>query len=432
MVERQTDPDPTGRPETAAPLGARELYEDLIYGFRIGTLPTSRRVDAIRFLPVSAPQTASTDSLENVAVLARMTSDCFDDSAALELTGGTDSRLVLALALAGGGRPRKSFTVAVGSSDDVRVAAEIAALLGIEHRTITPSPDPTTALRDAANFARESGWVCNCVGYGWLPDVYRQLADFRTTQVGGVGGEIASGFYRTALDPIWRHPPLLPFWKRLRLARPGFTASSLFRIADARRLERETAHGIGDFFKACTSVAGWQERTDDLYLKRRIGHWALPTLKASSYWYQPRMPFLSANYLAWARAVPAAERTRSRQVRLADQLITSALSPNDAAGLFVAPRRARGRKLGKIVHALERLASKPRESPPLFQEFAKALVRDERFRRGVLALADDRVCNLGLDPNGVRDAIARPHQFAFELGALGTAAFSHGLIDTTD
>ncbi len=418
------------------PVTTQELFDDLVYGFRICGGGRSSSIRAEQFVSPKSFETidevrdddcsGETSFCEAIEVAA----SAFDDQSALELTAGADSRLVLAMALAGGARIRRSFTVDIGESEDPKVASLIAQTLGIKHLVVAPDLGVGDPVSDAHEFARASGWVCNAVAYGCLPSVFRQLAEYRTSQVGGVGGEIGTGFYRTDLDRFARHEFVRTMWRRIRLRRPN-AATHLFRPEVRRALARVADQSIDQFFTGCDTSDVWRHRTDQFYLERRIQNWALPVLSASAHWYEPRMPLLSSSYAHWAFTASPLERNRGRQQHETKRLLNPILSTDALAVLLASPNKAKKTRIARLRRVWERAVTHSRPSAPIFESLSKILMQDGSLVQGILKLSErGTASDLGLCPRALQSAIADPSRYAFEIGALATAAFSHQLVDS--
>jgi hypothetical protein len=428
---------------------ALDLYEDLRFGFRLDS--EGLRDESRRFAGSPAAGDATDSALfagrdARLQPVASRVAASFARGAALELSGGVDSRFVLALGLAAGEAPRKALTIDTGGAD-AEIAADIARSLRIEHRVVRfdQRPSPSALRSDAVAFVQASLGRANATASAYFPGVFRQVADFRDEQVGGVGGEVAAGFYHTPIDALWRGLPLA-LWVRLRLAAPGDTQVGVFEpsrrraLADASMARLRAALELDD-----RSGRPWRARVDRLYREYRLGNWAAATLEASSRWYRVTMPLMSDAYFDWARSVPAAEhRGKSVQRAFVQRVLGGRGSERrdpvvpDGQVLGSVPyavasdavgRRSRGAKfMRKWRRVVERLGSRPRPAPRLASDAATVLSGDPEFRESILALARWESGALGLESDGLRRMLDAPGPFALELGALGTTAVRLGLL----
>src|SRR5690606_25907748 len=96
----------------------------------------------------------------------------------------------------------------------------------------------------------------------------RQLSLGSTVEVGGVGGEVASGFYYTPVDRFMLTRQAMRKWVSVRVLRTGFAAASLFG-ADRWR---ETEHSLIErVLSQLEEVSGGLRRASDVfYLRQRI------------------------------------------------------------------------------------------------------------------------------------------------------------------
>jgi hypothetical protein len=433
---------------------ALDLYEDLRFGFRLDS--EGLRDESRRFAGSPAAGEAMDSALfagrdARLQPVASRVAASFARGAALELSGGVDSRFVLALGLAAGEAPRRALTIDTGGAD-AEIAAEIARTLRIEHRVVRfdQRPSPGTLRADAVAFVQASLGRANATASAYFPGVFRQVADFRDEQVGGVGGEVAAGFYHTPIDALWRGLPL-SLWVRLRLAAPGDRQVGIFEPSRRRALAEASMGRL----RAALELDGrpdgtWRARVDRLYREYRLGNWAAATLEASSHWYRVTMPLMSDAYFDWARSVPAAEhRGKSVQRAFVQRVLVQRVlegrgserrdpvvpdgqalgSVPYAVASDTAGRRSRGAKImRKWRRVVERLGSRPRPAPRLASDAATVLSGDPEFRESILALARWESGALGLESDGLRRMLEAPGLHALELGALATTAVRLGLL----
>lgn len=437
----------SNEPALLAAIGDRALdpvalAQDLLFGFMLGS---RSRFDRVRRLlpgqklhidPSGRAQltTANAESTRPdlatsrarvVAELAEQTANALGDDSASELSGGYDSRLALALAIRGGALPKLAFTLGTDDSPDVRSARAICAALKLEHHIIDPQPDVLTLVDDTRAFVTASGYCANATSYGWLPNVFRKLAPLRSRQLGGAGGEMATGFYYTGFDRLLDgllgsrlHAKWV--WYRLRLG--GEQGSSLYAN---RNLLRQAAADAQSCLAntLASSKAGpagddagrWRIATDRLYREQRLRQWAGPVLGASSQWYQPIAPLLSEIYLDWCRALPIDQRKRSTQLTLIREL-SPQLADQPWAHDF-APA------VPKWKRVLQRVTGARRGADLGAVTVAETLTGDPATRQGVDALARDE--SLGLDSQRVKQLMDSPSTAPREVGVLVSASLAH-------
>lgn len=405
-----------------AALDRSALVDDLLLGFRpdgrspyAGIRPCGS-ANAMVYAPsgvTPAPVESGEIGLDS---LGERIAEAMNGGACIELTGGVDSRLLLALGLGAGGKPTRSFTIGSDADADVRVAREIAESLGMEHRAIEVEQDEERLAKDTDAFVAESGYVCNAAAYGWLPTIFRTLGSWRDAQLSGVGGEIGEGFYYTGFDRVFELLNSPKLWLRARAVVDGGRWSSLFEGGFGDRL----AHVARERAELNESKP-WRLRTDDFYTHARIHGWAVPVIRASAAWYQPITPFLSSEYLVWSQSLSAEQRHN----RAAQRELIGRMSP-DLAGIayakqLEAPTGSKlSRKLGKAKRLVSRVLPRPTAQPEQWAATARSLMRSLDGADSVV----DRLRTLG----GMRaDRVAEvlrsdPTTAAHAIGALLTMA----------
>ena len=401
------------------PLDPDALADDLQFGFLLGgasRFAGVRRVEAgscVRLHPGASASVEPQPPANGAATLqdlARALAGHVDDATAIELTGGFDSRLCLALSIAGGPAPKVAFTLGDPNSADARAAAALAASAGVAHHVVPIEPDAAALADDAAELARAGAYLPNAASYGWMPSVYRRLDALRDRQLTGAGGEIATGFYHSAFDRLLSDPPRqrrrVRAWVRYRLRLPGGVGPTVGAQFDRLEAAIERATNL-----LTRKLSGdWRARTDDLYRLHRVRQWAGAVLTASGRWYQPIAPLLSPHYLRWADAAEGEGRGRHRQLGAIRELAPALLDAPWASD-FAPPatlwakvtRRLRGRRgagdLGAAATAV-------------------ALARDDFGRGIILALAESG--EAGLDASALRRLLDDPAAVALAAREVGT------------
>ena len=107
------------------------------------------------------------------------------------LSGGRDSRHILLALLNGGNRPACCVTLKhfpPKSNEDARIAAEVAAALGVQHVIIEPSPDPIGAelkKNELTNFCADE--------HAWAVELGRYVREGRFNVLyDGIAGDVLS------------------------------------------------------------------------------------------------------------------------------------------------------------------------------------------------------------------------------------------------
>jgi hypothetical protein len=172
----------------------------------------------------------------------------------VQLSGGRDSRLVFAAALAAGAEVT-STTGGPPDAPDVQIARELSDDAGIEHTAVADPGDPLCA--DPERAARVIGLAGgraisleHAAGYPLEP-----LPGPLPLWLNGQGGESAGGYYRPSAD--------------------GPAAALLSRFADTGHLL--SAHGNALVAGAISDAVGGtppEDALDAFYVRRRMGAWA--------------------------------------------------------------------------------------------------------------------------------------------------------------
>lgn len=428
-------------PSVLAGLGPAQLdsiavYEDLSYGFHFGSrtlfqgVRRLRRNERVVFGKGTARlETADlqpdngTSRDEYVRRLSVMTARSFSQGYALELSGGRDSRLLLAMGAAEGEMPNLAITFGEETSADVRIARRITTSLNIEHHVLPIAVNPETAVADAIEFVPLTGYISNACAYAWMPALFRRLAQYREGQVTGQGGEILGGFYYSGLDRFVEVTGLLDPWIRLRLEIPGNLASRIFRSSVAKYCRAASRAEVRGVLRQ--KQGSWRERLDQSYRTERMEMWCYPGLVAYCHWYKILAPFLEPDYLLFADMTPVHERVD----RIAQEALIARLCPrlldipfdNEIGGRALA-RSHVTRILGKARASVERICSLPRSPAPGWGESAEVLCRDRTITEGIHDLTASS--ELGLNEATITQLLQSPYEHAQAVGALVTTSLA--------
>jgi hypothetical protein len=210
------------------------------------------------------------------------------------VTGGRDSRLVLAAALRAG----IETEVRTGGTDDmpdVKIGRRLAAVAGIEHRMLDPHPhgDFLSHWREMARvLAQTTGGTATLADAAGFP--LRALTGPLPLWHTGQGGEIARGYYGDVdLDGLVR---------RFLGRRPGRSGPL---SAQGERLVADQIRGWA------AGLGAAQEDLGDLfYLHRRMATWAAPTHAAVEPVRDSTAPLWSVRLLPDLLGIPASRRAR--------------------------------------------------------------------------------------------------------------------------
>jgi hypothetical protein len=260
-----------------------------------------------------APQSAS-DPDEAVSTLEKVFGEMAVPNAVLSLSAGFDSRLLLALTLKAGYRPR-ALTMGFAASTDVRVARQITAALGLEHVVVEIAADDYFAHARSIVAATSGTKTAS----HWHTDLYARAAGLGANVVHYVGsnGEFARSFYLDwglAGVAVGAGPTaLLTAYFAARLARR------------ARRFPRplfKGGPGLMEFVRTAARSATRHTHTladalDCFYATERVRHFIGNGLALYAQHGAPRSPFLDGRWIRAVAALPRTERLGSNYHRRA-------------------------------------------------------------------------------------------------------------------
>ncbi len=236
--------------------------------------------------------------------------------AGLELSGGWDSRLMLA---ASPDELARRFSVTIGddANGDVPVGRQLAAALGLPHQVISPD---VLGSRDAdglwallADTAARDDFAANPLDRAVINLINAELLP-AAGRLSGQNGEILRGFYYPG-QPLDR-PPSPALAERVvdwRILSNDVVDPSLFDSAwlgDARSALRARLTGL--------LLAGgepeWSLALDRFYLEQRMQRWCGTSVSAALGRRPILLPFFDADVIALAAATPSADKAGSRLV----------------------------------------------------------------------------------------------------------------------
>lgn len=249
-----------------------------------------------------------------VAVLEKVFGEMIAAESVVSLSGGFDSRLLLALALRFGMRPL-TLTMGSDASTDMKVARQIAGALGLEHLAI--ELQAADYLKHARSIvAATSG---SKTAAHWHTDLYVRAAGLTPGTVHYVGsnGEAARSFFfdrglaarAAALGPS----VLVEAYLAAKLARrqkkfpPSLFARGQGPLACAHHAARSSI----------ALTRGFLDGLDCFYSTERVRHFIGNGLALYAEHGAPRSPFLDARWIRAIAALPRSERLGSNYHRRA-------------------------------------------------------------------------------------------------------------------
>jgi asparagine synthase (glutamine-hydrolysing) len=233
--------------------------------------------------------------------------------AAIELSGGLDSRIQLAAIPAVGRSGLHGITLDVAGTTDTSVARRLAGLTGLDHRVLPIAPLADLSPAGAWAIVRRSAIRHDCSGNPVAHGVLDWAEERLGTQprINGAGGETARGFYY----PSQRQHPQASDRLTSRLARWRLMTNE---AVDARCLGADLAPwargtAISEVRRLVTGYQrDWLSSTDEFYTRERVVRWAGLRLSAISTERTVLSSMLHPDYVALARACPPSLKRNSR------------------------------------------------------------------------------------------------------------------------
>jgi hypothetical protein len=220
------------------------------------------------------------------------------------VTGGRDSRLVLAAAMRAGVE-FEANTGGDGSAPDVRIGRRLAELAGVRHSLIADDPHGSVWSdwrRGARLLAASQGGAATLADAAGFPMGPR--AGPLPLWHSGQGGEIARAYYGTG-DGLDRDGLVERLTRAFLGRRPGRADV----LADGARVSVRDRIAAWVDEQLAAGVAP-SDVPDAFYLTRRMGAWAGPTHGAVEYVRDTTSPLWSARLLPDLLGLPAPERAR--------------------------------------------------------------------------------------------------------------------------
>lgn len=261
------------------------------------------------------------DSFAEIAAAA-------DGKLSLSLSAGYDSRLLLALCLANSCQPVVG-TMGSRESTDMRIAGQIAAAEGLDHRRVEIDPD------DYRRYAAEIVQLTNgtkSVGH-WHTYIYSVKAGLPTDGVhlAGANGEIARSYFldKGALSQAvaWTDR-----WMLGRFLALKFGVARRLGRGDIRSFflpcpDSTAAQAIARAVRATDGARGLLNRMDHFYVNQRVRHFIGNGLALYRSCYSTASPFLDHRFNRAASRLPRRWKLCSRFHReairrLAPRLLT--------------------------------------------------------------------------------------------------------------
>jgi asparagine synthase (glutamine-hydrolysing) len=234
------------------------------------------------------------------------------DRVTLELSGGLDSRMLLAAVPSRDRARLKAITLGSPGEPDLEVAVAVAHQLGIAHQVVprgTDGLDEATCLELVDTGARRVDFSANPLATAALVAAERSLG--QGPRLTGQNGEFSRGFYYGAQpDLAWTPTVLARALARWRVFANDRIDPTVLR-ADVRKDIQDvaTAQVVGELRAAGTD---WLSATDELYLRLRMQSWVGADFSAASLDRELLAPFFDPRFVAWARSCRPRHKRASR------------------------------------------------------------------------------------------------------------------------
>lgn len=297
--------------------GVNKLAPNRLYQFDAGVLSTQE-------LPRPASATFPNDTPAILSAYADAVTACIEQvfkrhqRPLFDLTGGFDSRLVLACALQLRS-PHEISTVVVGRDDDqdVLVANAIARKLGLSHRhvKVTSQSAPLMPALQKALFLTDGEY--DILEYAKVLRIHEQLSQEFDGSINGSGGElIRDEWWQVFMRPLSSPRP----WDAKRLAARRFASDAwgekLLAAPPANTLCEHFTALIEDSVSHLGKQAPVTRLVDEVYLYMRMQRWQGRIASATHGVWPNYSPLLMQRPIAIALACPVKLRRHGLMPRL--------------------------------------------------------------------------------------------------------------------
>lgn len=236
---------------------------------------------------------------------------------ALDLTGGFDSRILLACALKS--TPGELLnTVVTGRPADADVVAAdgIARALNLAHRRLEGHPAPVDEWWRLAQTALPLvDGECNILEYAAVLNIHQQLAIHFSASINGSGGELIRGYWWELLFP---RTGARRAFDANQVARARFAADRWAEpLLNTDFTETLEAHFSGVIQRACEPLAISRNTAcmDNVYITLRMQRWQGRMASATNQLWPCASPLLFRRALEVALGAPIAIRRNGRMAR---------------------------------------------------------------------------------------------------------------------
>ncbi|MEV0400008.1 hypothetical protein [Actinoallomurus sp. NPDC050550] len=233
--------------------------------------------------------------------------------AVLQLSGGLDSRVLLAAVPPDRRRGLRALTLSSAESRDHTVATRLAEAYGLRRDVIDlgglAALDPAEAYDLVHRAALRSDGLGSPIAFAVLDWAEAQAPG--EPRINGFGGETARAFYYPAQRQHHRPTPaLVDRLARWRVFTLEPADPAMFDPEYAAETEAATLATLRDVFAAYDT--DWLTATDEFYVRERAHRWVGATLTGACLRYVTLSPLLHPEFLAAARSLAPEDKRGSR------------------------------------------------------------------------------------------------------------------------
>ena len=260
-------------------LGVRTLY-DQIQKIGAGTLMTLR--DGVAWTSSEAAHELRRYDLDEAvesagAILRSYMSKYLDDypDPLMQLTGGQDSRILLAAIPRARRRGLRVVTLGVAGTEDVVIAADLASRYEMRHEVVSLAGladlSPHDAFRMCVYASARVEHMADPLAFASVTFAESQMD--QGPRISGLGGEVARGFYY--FGPNLRLPVTRGLVAMLAGWRMFANEAVSSNVLDDRFARYARSHTIDEITRILSATGrAWSEATDEFYLWQRMQRWS--------------------------------------------------------------------------------------------------------------------------------------------------------------
>ncbi len=265
-------------------------------------------IDIERYVSLQAPDHIDLDTaVRRATTLLQRYLDTYLDEhpdAILQLTGGQDSRILLSAIEPSRRRGLRVVTLNVPGTEDVAIAAELAARCQLDHQVIAleglANLSPEEAHRRCVMASRRLNYMADPLAMAALSHAESMID--QGPRLSGLGGEVARGFYYVGpMLPVPVVGPLASALAKWRLFSNEAVSEGVLTAEFAAWSREFTTAEVSRLLSAVDEP--WWPATDEFYLFQRMQRWAGVTDSAICFDRAVTNPMLDRRFLDIARGM---------------------------------------------------------------------------------------------------------------------------------